>query len=336
MKLLSFIILFIYLLSCGPENNGTGNGNSYGFPPDFPLIMDTGGQGAGSYLYGNGGNTSLDKTGNRAEIQSSSKRVVILIHGNAGTHKYWTNNGIAYGRPYISFRNLLLNNGYSEALIWAVSYQGQGGTFDTQPIRKNIDDIRNFIDAVIEYTGVSQVDIIALSFGCSLARGYVLGFQSNGSFKISLRRLTKVGSMILMSGCNYGLGKNLADPDWNSNSPLYDLSSTNNFVRYDGSTNLTPGSIHYYCIYAAYDFPQYDYNLYGGGHALNPVNVSRLGSAPYFEIPDSFSGTFTYRAYDASDSDPLNNDSTYLYTNHIFQGWDTSVFTGYVLPNLNQ
>jgi pimeloyl-ACP methyl ester carboxylesterase len=301
-----------------------------GFPDDFPILMDTGGSGNGSVLTGFGG--LQDQTATRAALDASSLRPIVFLHGNGGVAENWSVNSLGGAPGSQCLKDYLLNNGYSEAHLWGVSYMGEspaGG--DAQGVRSNIDDVRRFIDAVLEYTGAEKVAIIALSMGDQLARGYTLGFQSNGSFDTSDRRMEKVGSMILFSGGNYGLGSNVTDPDWDSNGSLWNLSENNNFGRYDGATITAPGAIHYFSIFAEYDYPQRCYETYGAGatagltatQTTGTFNTSRLDDTDFLMLESDF-GSYA-RYIDRSDMGA--NELTFLKVyNHIYPIFDTEVF----------
>lgn len=169
-----------------------------GFPSDFPVLQDTGGLGSGTTLTGFGGNLSLDQAGNRAAV---TRNPVILLHGNGGSA-----NSATWG--WETFRNFLKAAGYNDSEIWAVSYLGENNSSAdmSDPHRNNIEDVRRFIDAVIAYLGVTKVDIIGHSLGCGMARSYMLGLQTDGTWDNSKNRLDVVGTLVTLAGANYGLG----------------------------------------------------------------------------------------------------------------------------------
>lgn len=180
-----------------PGGGGGGTGST-GFPSDFPQITDAGGSGSGTTLSGFGGDTSKDQNGNRAAV---SKNPVILLHGNGGNanHTQW---------GWVQTKAMLKAAGYNDSEIWAVSYLGaNNGSADmSDPHRNNVDDVRNFIDAVRTYLNVQKVDIVGHSLGCGLARSYMLGLKKSGSFDNSNHRLDAVGTLVTLAGANYGLG----------------------------------------------------------------------------------------------------------------------------------
>jgi len=169
-----------------------------GYPGDFPELTDLGGFGAGETIQGFGGDTTTDRAGNRAAI---SHRPVILLHGNGTTATDET-----FGMTRL--RDKLLAAGYTAAEIWAPSYLGQSvSSAETPtPYRNNIDDVRQFIDAVIDYLDVPRVDVIAHSLGCGMINGYLRGLASAGSFDAADHRIDRIGTVVCLGGALYGTG----------------------------------------------------------------------------------------------------------------------------------
>ncbi len=186
-----------------------------GYPLDFPKILDTGGLGQGDYIKGFGGILNSDKKINRNNV---NKVPVILIHGNGAS---------ATGSAFDYFLNFSWNNirkwlkekDYNDSEIWALSYLGEPATVQINScLTSNINDVRSFIDAVLDYLNVDKVDIIAHSLGCALARGYLYGLQNNGTFDKNDNRFDKISTLVLLAGGNYGLTANF----FNSLAPFFD------------------------------------------------------------------------------------------------------------------
>lgn len=186
-----------------------------GYPDDFPKLKDTGGLGEGGYIKGFGGDVKKDKNGNSGNLKHTP---VVFIHGNGASA---TGSAFSYFLDF-SWDNMvkwLKQKGYNDSEIWAISYLGEPATVQiNKAITSNIDDVRSFIDAAMEYLDVEKVDIIAHSLGCTLARGYLFGLQKDGTFDYDDSRFNNVGSLVLLSGGNYGLESNF----FTSLSPFYD------------------------------------------------------------------------------------------------------------------
>jgi pimeloyl-ACP methyl ester carboxylesterase len=189
----------------------------HGFPSDFPVLVDSGGTGAGQVIAGFGGDTTRGCAGNRAAL---TRRPVVLLHGN-GVHATNDNFGMA------KVAKMLRQAGYVDAEIWAPSYLGQDikQAEIPAPQRNNIDDVRRFVDAVRAYLGVQQVDLIGHSLGCGMINGYLRGLQKNGTFKHSQNRLDAVGTVVCLGGALYGTGQGfLYEPEFSTSGTFVDAS----------------------------------------------------------------------------------------------------------------
>jgi pimeloyl-ACP methyl ester carboxylesterase len=200
------------------------SGNGYGFPSDFPVLIKSDGYGKGGMLFGFGGDNTLDKNGNRAKI---TRNPVVLIHGN-GIHAEDAEYGWVYWRKYLK------EAGYNDSEIWAVSYLGKPYVAQlNNPVRTNINDVRKFIDSVINYLGVKHVDIVGHSLGCNLIRSYLRGLEGTTKDVIinpSLERFNQIGSMVLLAGGNYGMGKSSLSPEFKTGGELMNALNTYNGI----------------------------------------------------------------------------------------------------------
>ncbi len=199
-----------------------------GFPGDFPEIVDSGGSGEGEPIQGFGGDTTTNRDGNRAAL---ARRPVILLHGNG-----CNTEDERYG--FTDVRDMLLAAGYVPAEIWAPSYLGQQISVAELPVpqRNNIEDVRHFIDAVLEYLDVPEVDVVAHSLGCGMINGYLRGLQPDGSFDADESRFDRVASVVCLSGALYGTGFGVAyEPEFNVLGSWVEDSLT-----WDGTEDATP------------------------------------------------------------------------------------------------
>lgn len=199
-----------------------------GYPGDFPELTDMGGFGAGEIIQGFGGDTTTDRAGNRSQV---SHRPVILLHGNGATATD-ENFGMT------DVRDKLLAAGYSAAEIWAPSYLGQDVSSAEVPTphRTNIEDVREFVDAVIEYLDVPKVDVIAHSLGCGLINGYMRGLTSTGTFDPANHRIDRIGTVVCLGGALYGTGYGVLF------QPEFDIGGvfTSALITWDGVEDPTP------------------------------------------------------------------------------------------------
>jgi pimeloyl-ACP methyl ester carboxylesterase len=134
------------------------------FPPGFPTILDAS---LGTPVLGFGGSGPVERT------------PVILLHGNNDTPYPTACN------PFGDVQALadhLLANGYETSEVWALGYQGDQCDLLADQTRRsgpahttvaNVPDLRNFVDAVLAYTGAKRVDIVGHSLGGTLAREWM-------------------------------------------------------------------------------------------------------------------------------------------------------------------
>lgn len=75
--------------------------------------------------------------------------------------------------------------------------------------KDNVMRVRKFIEAVIEYTGVKQVNVIGHSMGVTLARKALKGGQatdhSGSTYDVGPSLKDKVKTFVGLAGANYGL-----------------------------------------------------------------------------------------------------------------------------------
>lgn len=157
-------------------------------------------------------------------------RPVIFIHGNsdgalADGMDEWAQGWSASIEHFLA-------NGYTSAELYALTYGdrdlssslqrchlGNHPIYHLFPIRtcRSVDcptltRIRRFVEAVMEYTGADQLDIIAHSMGVTLARHVIQGrsasrMRRNGkdSCHLGPSMRHRVRSLVGIAGANYGL-----------------------------------------------------------------------------------------------------------------------------------
>jgi len=134
------------------------------FPPDFPVISDAS---LGTPVLGFGAAGPVANT------------PVIFVHGNNDTPFQTACN--PYGKIH-ALAQSLADHGYATSELWGLGYQGdqcdlladqtqRSGSKHTNAA--NVPDLRRFVQAVLDYTGAKQVDIVAHSLGVTLAREWM-------------------------------------------------------------------------------------------------------------------------------------------------------------------
>lgn len=133
-------------------------------PDDFPEIVDAS---TGEPIIGFGGEGHARRT------------PVIFLHGNNDTPFPTACN--PYG-DVLEMAQYFADQGYRASELWGLGYQGDQCDLVSDPtirsseshtVTANVDDLRRFVDAVLESTGKQRVDIVAHSLGVTLAREWM-------------------------------------------------------------------------------------------------------------------------------------------------------------------
>lgn len=176
-------VLVVFGLA-SPASAGDQVGTS--FPPDFPVIKDAS---LGVPVIGFGAAGRVQRT------------PVIFLHGNNDTPFPTACNPFGYIHAMAQF---FADHGYAASELWGLGYQGNQCDLIASPTNRsggahstvaNIPDLRRFVQAVIDYTGARQVDIVGHSLGVTLARAWM---RTDDAFHL-VRRLVAV------DGPNHGI-----------------------------------------------------------------------------------------------------------------------------------
>ncbi len=250
-------------------------GNSHGFPADFPVIIDNGGLGKETFLTGNGGVLSQTREQHRQVVADSGLRPIIHIHGSGG-HAYksgWS------GKEFYDY--LKSQYGYEDSHIWAVSYLGMDNSTTQRgctTYARNVEDVRRFIDSVMEYLDVDKVDIIGHSLGAAMIRSYINGLVYNDerlntetAFSETLYRSNKIGTAVLLAGLNRGGG---TYPDSVHGCENAHIQNGSTFITGSEEIEASNG-VNYVSAYSSYDRLEYLYKdeFWSSGLGADPGAV---------------------------------------------------------------
>jgi hypothetical protein len=250
------------------------------YPQDFPVPQDRGGPGAGQPIGGFGGNPAGDRPAHRAAVAQVGKAPVLLVHGNGGAADVvpW---------DLLDQNRMLLAAGYTQELIWAPSYLGPGTVDLLSPHTDNVDDVRDFLEAMCDYLAVEVVDVIAHSLGCTLMYSVFRGLDHRAS-PVSWgqpKKWNRVGTFVALAGAFHGLGAGSIG-EWKTGGEFMNELLTETvggggetpFGAGDAQTPPpVPHTITYFCGTAAGDFV--DAQNPGTGRLDGAVNKSyNLGS----------------------------------------------------------
>jgi pimeloyl-ACP methyl ester carboxylesterase len=126
---------------------------------------------------------------------------VIFLHGNNDTPFATACN--PFGRIQ-AFAQFFADHGYQPSELWGLGYQGdQCDLTQDNTLRSGISHttaaavpiLRNFVQAVLDFTGAKRVDIVAHSLGVTVAREWML--QDNA--------YRKVRALVAIDGPNHGI-----------------------------------------------------------------------------------------------------------------------------------
>jgi hypothetical protein len=227
------------------------------YPLDFPVPQDTGGPGAGAPIGGFGGNPAADRSTHLEVVARVGKAPVLLVHGNGGA---------ADLRPWdlLDQRRFLQAAGYPDELIWAPSYLGAGSVDLQTPHTNNVDDVRDYLEAVCGYLDVDVVDVIAHSLGCTLMYSVFRGLdrQTTPISWNQPKKWSRVGTFVSLAGAFHGLGTGSIG-EWRTggefmNELLDETEGGGGETPFGAGKPQTPGptrhTISYFCGTAAGDF----------------------------------------------------------------------------------
>jgi pimeloyl-ACP methyl ester carboxylesterase len=97
--------------------------------------------------------------------------VILFVHGNQSSAANWDD-----------YRAYFQEQGFNDSALWAPSYLGDKHDTGTDVlIEKNAEDLRVFIEAVVAYTGVSKVRIVAHSLGTMVTKDMLYEHRPRGA-----------------------------------------------------------------------------------------------------------------------------------------------------------
>jgi pimeloyl-ACP methyl ester carboxylesterase len=195
---------FAPLPAAADPNAATTIGTS--LPADFPVIRN-------SYL-----GVPVLGFGARGRVEHVP---VIFLHGNNDTPFPTACNPFGYIRNVAQY---LLASGYRPSELWGLGYQGDQCDLAAEITRKSgvshstaaaVPLIRDFVRAVMAYTGSRRVDIVAHSLGVTVAREWMMQDNAYGL----------VRSLVAIDGPNHGIISCSPNP-----ANFYQLRANGGFV----------------------------------------------------------------------------------------------------------
>jgi pimeloyl-ACP methyl ester carboxylesterase len=191
--------------SAAPPDNSAAIGTA--FPAHFPVIRNF-------YL-------GTPIIGFGSDVGRVEHDPVIFLHGNNDSPFATACN--PFGRVQ-AFAQFFLDHGYHLSELWGLGYQGdqcdlaQDNTHRSDVSHSTaaaVPILRQFVQAVLEFTGAKRVDIVAHSLGVTVAREWML--QDNA--------YRKVRALVAIDGPNHGIIDCSPNP-----ANFYQLPSGGGFV----------------------------------------------------------------------------------------------------------
>jgi pimeloyl-ACP methyl ester carboxylesterase len=193
---------------------------------------------------------------------------VIFLHGNNDTPFATACN--PFGRMQ-AFAQFFLDHGYRPSELWGLGYQGdQCDLMQDSTLRSGISHttaaavpiLRQFVQAVLDFTGAKRVDIVAHSLGVTVAREWML--QDNA--------YSEVRALVAIEGPNHGIIDCSPNPanffqqagfgGFSPNSAVCDEygSDHTQLLTVLNAAGETPGPTHYLVIRNQPGTPDFVYN----------------------------------------------------------------------------
>jgi pimeloyl-ACP methyl ester carboxylesterase len=188
-RLVAALVLSLGWLAPPAAAQRTGGSAELGtsFPEDFPVIENF-------YL----GTPVIGFGSDRGRVTHVP---VIFVHGNNDTPFPTACNPFGYIHNLAQF---FLDNGYHPSEVWGLGYQGDQCDLLQDPTRRSgvahstaaaVPLLRQFVHAVLEFTGADRVDIVAHSLGVTVAREWMLQDKA----------YPLVRALVALDGPNHGI-----------------------------------------------------------------------------------------------------------------------------------
>ncbi|HLG79700.1 MAG TPA: hypothetical protein VKY22_01695 [Bradyrhizobium sp.] len=238
---------------------------------------------------------------------------VIFLHGNNDSPFPTSCN--PFGRVQ-AFAQFFLDHGYHPSELWALGYQGdqcdlaqdnthRSGISHTTAVA--VPMLRQFVRAVLDFTGAKRVDIVAHSLGVTVAREWML---EDDAFR-------KVRALVAIDGPNHGIIDCSPNP-----ANFYQLQSGGGFIPSSavcdeyGSDHTqlltvlnaageTPPPTRYLVIRNKPGTPDFVYNSLPDGALLGVPAEDRDGNAHDFTESAGLAGARTIDLSGQGQYDPI-------------------------------
>jgi pimeloyl-ACP methyl ester carboxylesterase len=175
------------IASVAAQAGGSGFSVGTSFPADFPVIENF-------YL-------GTEVIGFGSDVGHVRHVPVIFLHGNNDTPFATVCNPFGHVHDFAQF---FVDNGYQPSEVWGLGYQGDQCDLLQDNTRRSgvahttaaaVPLLREFVQAVLKFTGARRVDIVAHSLGVTVAREWMV--QDNA--------FALVRGLVAIDGPNHGI-----------------------------------------------------------------------------------------------------------------------------------
>lgn len=127
---------------------------------------------------------------------------IVFVHGTSEDAYVAWMSSLENPLTTVNVRRVFLEGGWCARELWAVSYTGARGYFTYNDA--NADEVYDFIQSVLDYTGATQVDVVGHSLGVTVVRKAIRNrFPADPTW---LRRFVAIGGPNHGSTSCRGLG----------------------------------------------------------------------------------------------------------------------------------
>ena len=234
---------------------------------------------------------------------------VIFLHGNNDTPFPTACNPFGGVAKVAQF---FLDHGYQPEELWGLGYQGDQCDLVTSPtnrsgqahtVANNVGDLRNFVRAVLQFTGARRVDIVGHSLGVVLAREWM---RQDNAFGL-------VEHLVGIAGPNHGIqdcypGNPFSIPalgGFTPDSPIcLEFGSASTPLLATLNQDETPGPTKYLMIY---NFDHDFVYIPGVADGVFPVlsALDREGNPHDFSLSPLLNGAIAIGVSGSSAFDPI-------------------------------
>jgi pimeloyl-ACP methyl ester carboxylesterase len=140
---------------------------------------------------------------------------VVFVHGNTGDGWFWRADPESSDGTILNVRQRLLDAGYCERELWAITYSGDAaprGTYGsgyTTYNEINAEETFEFLAAVRRFTGAPKVDVVAHSLGVTVVRKAMYRHRNepaeNNPYAFVRRAVMIAGGNHGTTGCRFGV-----------------------------------------------------------------------------------------------------------------------------------